>query len=201
MTASTIFTIGHSTHTYEYFLSLLRRIGVNAIADVRSSPYSRHFPHFNSTVLKNELRYDGIAYSYLGEELGGRPENPELFTDSIADYEKMAQARLFQIGLKRVLTGALKFNIALMCSEQNPLDCHRCLLVGRALKWRGSDVRHITGAGEVLTHENIEENLLQLSSSNKGDLFLSEPERLKIAYRERAFKVAYSEKVIGVHDE
>ena len=98
-----ILTIGHSTLSYERFLALLRQASVNAIADVRTSPYSRHFPHFNRDLLRDELRYDNIAYVFLGDELGGRPKEKQYFCNGTADYEKMAMTDDFARGINRVL--------------------------------------------------------------------------------------------------
>ncbi|ARO31300.1 hypothetical protein NXC14_CH03396 [Rhizobium sp. NXC14] len=191
-TQSTLFTIGHSTHTYEKFLSLLLHAGITAIADVRSSPFSKHFSHFNGDTLKRELRKDGIEYSFLGEELGGRPTSPDFFCEGVADYEKMAKADKFKRGLSRVIEGARTYQVALMCSEHNPLDCHRCLLVGRALKENGLDVRHILSDGRIRSHRHIEDNLLALLGNTTGDLFMPAQDRLSAAYRDRASKVAYA---------
>src|SRR5688500_18502351 len=111
--------------------------GVTAVADVRTAPFSRHYPHFNKEQLREELRLDRIAYVFLGRQLGGRPSNRTFYSDSIVDYEKMATAEPFKKGLDRVIEGAKQYRIALVCSEHNPLDCHRCLLVGRGLSERG----------------------------------------------------------------
>jgi uncharacterized protein (DUF488 family) len=122
-----IFTIGHSTHSWERFVALLRGTNVTAVADVRTSPYSRHCPHFNRDELCDELRREGIPYVFLGDELGGRPRERRLYHDGIADYEKMARSSAFGEGIDRIIEGAGRLRIALLCSEQDPLDCHRCL--------------------------------------------------------------------------
>jgi uncharacterized protein (DUF488 family) len=188
-----VLTIGHSTIPYERFLLLLRRAGVSAVADVRSAPYSRRHPHFSRDELSEELRQDGISYVFLGKELGGRPDKRRFYSEGVADYEKMAQAPEFNKGLDRVIEGAKKYRIALMCSERDPLDCHRCLLVGRALAQRGIRVSHILDNGRVIDHAEIEDRLLELCGRNGDDLFAPRPERLAAAYRERARKVAFAE--------
>ncbi|AYM14198.1 DUF488 domain-containing protein [Agrobacterium sp. CCNWLW32] len=189
-----IFTIGHSTNSYEDFLSRLRRTNVTAIADVRSSPFSRHLPHFNRDALRSELRLDGIAYAYLGDELGGRPKGKQFYCDGVADYEKMAQADHFQTGIERVTTGALSYKLALMCSEHDPLDCHRCLLVGRALSERNILVQNILGDGRIVSQKAIEDRLLKMSGQTNSDFFQTAQDRLTQAYRDRSMKVAYAEK-------
>jgi uncharacterized protein (DUF488 family) len=189
-----VLTIGHSTLPYERFLALLRQASVTAVADVRTAPYSRHFPHFNRDALRDELRHDQIAYVFLGEELGGRPKDRRLFGDGVADYEKMAQTEQFAKGLDRVVEGAKKYRLAVMCSEHDPLDCHRCLLVGRALKQRGVTVRHILGSGEIIGQEAIETRLMALSNKADDDFFEPIGKRLAIAYRDRSSKVAFAER-------
>jgi uncharacterized protein (DUF488 family) len=191
--ADMVLTVGHSTQTYERFAELLKGAGVTAIADVRTSPHSRHFPQFNRSTLEAKLRADGIAYSFLGEELGGRPKDRRCYRDGVADYERMATAAEFQHGLKRVIDGARKYRIALMCAEQDPLDCHRCLLVAKALEERGAKVGHILPDGRLVSQADIEEQLLSMSGRAQDDLFASREEQIAAAYRERARKVAYAE--------
>jgi uncharacterized protein (DUF488 family) len=193
----TIFTVGHSTSEYEQFLAMLRTVDIDAIADVRSSPFSRYNPQFNRESLRGDLARDGIAYVFLGEQLGGRPRNPRYYSNGVADYERMATAEEFEQGLARVIEGARKFRLALMCSESDPLDCHRCLLVGRALANRGVDVKHVLPEGRVEDQAEIEEKLLALEGRDADDFFASREERLNIAYRERARRVAFAEQDSG----
>jgi uncharacterized protein (DUF488 family) len=195
MTAATVdvLTIGHSALPYEEFLDLLHRSGVTAVADVRTSPFSRYLPQFNRETLKDKLRSDGISYVFLGKELGGRPDERALYQNGAADYEKMAGTEAFGKGLERVIAGAKDYRIALMCSEQEPLDCHRCLLVGRALANRGVRVKHILPDGTVETQGQIEDRLLNMTGRDFEDLFASRDERLAAAYRDRAEKVAFQQ--------
>jgi uncharacterized protein (DUF488 family) len=192
MTSVEILTIGHSNHSSEHFIALLREAGVTAVADVRSAPYSRHAPQFNREPLRDELAGAGIAYVFLGQELGGRPAEREFYSDGVADYEKMAQAPAFAAGLERVIAGAQSYRIALMCRERDPLTCHRCLLVGRALAGRGADVNHILDSGERVSHTAIEDELLARTGRAGDDLFAPRAERLAAAYRDHARKVAFA---------
>lgn len=187
-----VFSIGHSTLPYEQFLKLLREAGVDAVADVRTAPYSRHFPHFNQEELRAELKQDGVAYSFLGKELGGRPSDSQFFCEGVADYEKMATTDVFKSGIDRILFGAEKYRVALMCSEKHPLDCHRCLLVGRELLRRGIDVQHLIPEVVVTSQSGIEAELLEQAGHAADDLFAPREERLALAYRRRAKKVAFS---------
>lgn len=194
-----ILTIGHSTLSFETFISMLKAAGVTAIADVRSSPVSRRVPHFNREELETVLIDHEIEYRFLGKELGGRPRASDLYCDGVADYEKMAKEPAFETGLKRVIKGAREHTVALMCSEHNPLDCHRCLLVGRALAERDTPVGHILSSGKIVEQRDIEQNLLgMLDTPRMNDFFdtreiVSRDGQLAAAYRQRAMAVAYRE--------
>lgn len=181
--------------SYEEFYDLLRGASVTAVADVRSTPFSRRNPQFNRDTLRDQLRMDNIAYVFLGEELGGRPKERQYFCDGVADYEKMAQSSDFERGLRRVIEGAKQYRVALMCSEHDPLECHRCLLVGRSLHERGAAVKHILSDRTIVNQSDIEKRLMQWSRQGGEDLFENYENRLAAAYRKRASKVAYSERV------
>jgi len=190
--ALSVLTIGHSAHPWERFAALLQGAGVTAIGDVRTSPYSRRSPHFNRDQLREKLRQVGVAYVFLGGELGGRPKEPKLYSNGVADYEGMAKSAEFSKGLRRVIEGAKDYRIALLCSEQDPLSCHRCLLVGRALANHGVEVRHILSQGAVKTQAEIEHRLLELHGQDAHDLFLPRTDKLAAAYRAQARKVAFA---------
>ena len=158
---ATVFTIGHSNHSSERFLALLSGAGITAIADVRSIPQSRRWPHFGRARIERWLADAGIAYVFLGAELGGRPDDPALLRQGRPDYHLMAATPAFQAGLDRVLDGAGRYRIALMCAEREPLDCHRFLLVARHLHERDAVLRHILADGSVEPHEATEDRLLR----------------------------------------
>jgi uncharacterized protein (DUF488 family) len=186
-----LFTIGHSNLPAEQFLALLRGHGVTAIADVRSVPFSRRFPWFSSRPLAERLQSKGIAYIMVGDTLGGRPANPALYCDGVADYEAMAGTADFRAGLDRVVIEMTSRRVCLMCAEREPLDCHRCLLVSRALARRGWTIGHILGDGSVEPHAATEERLLAgLRPGAGGDLFGDRESRLAEAYRHRAHRIA-----------
>src|SRR5580704_6130313 len=186
-----LFSIGHSNIPVERFVGLLRGASVDAVADVRSTPASRRFPWFSGKNLAPRLQGDGIAYLQFGDTLGGRPGDAALYRDGVADYEKMAQQPEFCAGLDRLLKVATQHRVCLMCAEREPLDCHRCLLVSRALAERGCTVGHILHDGAVEPHAATEERLLADSGPN-ADLFVTgQSEQLAAAYRRRCRAVAY----------
>jgi len=166
-----IHTVGHSNHSRERFLELLRGAGITALADVRSTPFSRRHPQFSKPALAVALQEADIAYVYLGEELGGMRRDPALLRDGAPDYDRIASTESFQHGLDRVIDGAGRHRIALMCAEREPLDCHRFLLVSRHLALRGSRINHILGDGSIEEHEVTLRRLLAKTHLDAGELF------------------------------
>ena len=151
-----LFTIGHSNHTLEIFLKLLSDHAIKVLADVRSQPYSKYVRQFGEPELKKALTNAGVNYIYLGKELGGKPETPYFYDDEgYVLYGRVAGSQLFLQGLHRLQVGITKFRIAVMCSEEDPVGCHRRLLVGRALSDEGIVLYHIRGDGRVQTEEQI----------------------------------------------
>jgi uncharacterized protein (DUF488 family) len=191
VTGHNVFTIGHSTHSAEAFLALLRQHGVEAVADVRSSPFSRFNPQFNREALEPFLKANGIRYVFLGKELGARSEDRSCYLDGRVQYARLAQTPLFQGGLDRVLQGAAKYRVALMCAEKEPLECHRTLLVAKALAERGQPVAHIHADGHLETHEAAMDRLLGVTGLPKEDLFRSRQELLAEALARQEQQVAY----------
>jgi uncharacterized protein (DUF488 family) len=190
MQAFDLLTIGHSNIAAERFIRMLRAAGVDTIADVRSTPFSRRFPWFSGKNLAARLEQEGMRYAAFGDTLGGRPHDPALYCDGVADYEAMAKRPEFCAGLDQLLSLASQRRVCLMCAEREPLDCHRCLLVTRALTARGRSIGHILHDGTVEPHASTQERLL--ARNGAADLFApGQSERLAAAYRSRARAVAY----------
>jgi len=185
--ACDLLTIGHSNLPADRFMALLTSAGVTAVADVRSVPFSRWCPWFSGKALAQRLAGEGIAYLALGDSLGGRPRDPKLYRNGVADYEAMAVRPEFVAGIKRVVDEIARHRVCLLCAEREPLDCHRCLLVGRALAERGLTLGHLRADGTIEPHAATEDRLLTLAGD---DLFRDRAERLAHAYRRRAQAVA-----------
>jgi uncharacterized protein (DUF488 family) len=205
-----LLTIGHSNHEISTFIALLKKRQVTAIADVRSHPYSRFFPHFNQTALQKALAREKIHYVFLGRELGARPSNPECYLEGKAVYEKIAATEEFHDGIQRILKGLQTYNIALMCAEQDPLTCHRAILDCQYLRQFNVSIRHILKDGELETHDQLEQRMLakhkltkfaedreqpiQLSLFTSADHNIpTRQECLEKAYQLQGAKIAYIE--------
>ena len=181
-----IYTIGHSTHSLEEFLALLKRTSIEAVADVRSTPYSRRQPQFNRDPLRRALADNQIQYVPLGVELGGRGNShSERDESGRILYRSIAESTEFQKGLHRVQVGSDRLRIALMCTERDPLNCHRGILISRILAAHGIQVLHIHGDGRIESHRDAESRLLQIVGLRQIDLFQSEEQTLMDAYERK----------------
>jgi uncharacterized protein (DUF488 family) len=170
-----IFTIGHSNHPLDKFLSLLKAHGVEVLVDIRSHPYSKHAPHFDSRNLKAGVANAGMKYLFLGKELGGRPQGEEFYdAEGYVLYSRVAEAPFFLEGISRLETGIQQYRVAIMRSEENPVGCHRRLLVGRVLAGRGAVIYHIRGNGRVQTEAELTSEEAN-NGSGDGQLYSTWP--------------------------
>ncbi len=145
-----IFTIGHSNHDMDEFLRILKKNAIAVVVDVRSEPHSRYAPQFNKASLERSLGSAGISYRYSGGSLGGRPKDPSLQTsDGKPDYARIAATEGFRAELEAVLALAQGGRVCLMCSEADPMCCHRESVVGKELRARGARVVHIDPDGRT----------------------------------------------------
>ena len=188
-----IFTIGHSNHTTEKFLALLRMHGITAVADVRSSPRTRVNPDFSQPFIERVLSEAGIRYLFLGDELGARSSDEACYEKGRVRYDRLAKQTLFQNGLDRVEMDSDRYTLALMCAEKDPLQCHRCILVSRHLADRSLEVSHILADGTTEPHPQA---ILRLKHSlglaTQRDLFHSDDDLTNLAYAQQEEKIAYA---------
>jgi len=195
-----IYTVGHSSQSIEEFIAPLQRHAVEVVADVRSRPYSARFPHFSKQALSASLKAAGIGYVFLGRELGARRDEPDCYVDGQASYEKIAKLPAFAAGIERLLDGAQRYGVALMCAEQDPLTCHRTILVCHELRRHGLSIGHICRAGVLEDHDQAERRLVEeeFGSADQADLFSQShdfPHRLEQAYARRASRIAYRREI------
>jgi uncharacterized protein (DUF488 family) len=160
---SGLFTVGHSSLDFEPFARLLRDHGIDLLADVRSRPQSSRFPQFSLPGLEHLLNAQGVSYLFLGEELGGRPDDPECYrADGLVDYRVRRRSYAFQAGLERVLKEMKEHTLALMCAEEDPLECHRFLMISPELVAMEIQPLHIRKGSRIETQEAAENRLLAL---------------------------------------
>ena len=186
-----IYTVGHSNHDIEKFLGLILLHGITAIADVRSTPFSRRNPQFNSKHLATVLETHGIAYVSLGKELGARSDDQSCYENGRVQYRRLARTPRFNQGIDRVLTGTERYRVALMCAEKEPLDCHRTLLVSRALEMKGASIAHILADGTLEPNEATMLRLVKKTGLAKHDLFIEPTQLIDEACSIHEQKIAY----------
>lgn len=145
-----IWTIGHGVATMERLVELLRLSGVQAVADVRTVPFSNRASQFDRPNLESALAATGISYRFFGRELGGRPADPAMYDSSgHVLYRYLAQSPLFMEGMDLLMRGASQKRTTILCSESDPSSCHRNLLVGRVARLRGAAVTHLLHNGST----------------------------------------------------
>ncbi|MBE0537558.1 MAG: DUF488 domain-containing protein [Phycisphaerae bacterium] len=159
-----LFTIGHSNHSLERFLKLLRSQTISTVIDVRSSPYSKYSPQFGKDILEKALPNAAIRYVFLGREIGARRSEANCYVGGQARYDRIAQLPVFQEGLAQVLEQAAKNRCAVMCSEGDPLTCHRTILICRELKKMqpGLQITHILSDAATETHDAAQQRLVKM---------------------------------------
>jgi len=198
--SDSLFTIGHSNHPIEQFLFLLKGCGITAVADVRSQPYSRHYPQYSQGALEISLQDAGIAYVFLGKELGARSENPACYRQGKVSYELLAKEPLFSEGLNRLRKGMENHRIAIMCSEKDPLNCHRAILVARRLHEDGTSVEHILADGHLESHADLESRMLKILKMAEVELFRTREEILSEAYERHGEDIAYQDDAMRIKE-
>lgn len=171
-----LFTVGHSNLSIKDFMSLLEKYKINAIADVRSYPYSSYLPHFNQDLLKFELLKAKLKYVFLGNELGARPKDLSCYINDKAVYRKISDSNAFKSGIERILIGLNKYRIALMCSEKDPISCHRTILICQYLRQLDIDINHIIDEKTIESQKQLEDRLLDLHGFDLKNNRLKIPE-------------------------
>ena len=194
-----LYTVGHSSHTQEEFLRLLQKNNVDCIVDVRSVPASKYAPQFNQDALESFLRHHGMTYYFFGHEFGARRMD-SFNSNGQVDFELAVHTRLFQQGVERLTSLLSNHHVALMCSEANPLECHRFALVARYFHEQGIEVLHILKYASTVSHTSLEQEMVkQYLTARKSQLadvdelfgtYTSE-DQLRDAYRLKNKEIGY----------
>ena len=183
-----LYTIGHSDCDQMRFIEFLRQFHVQVVADVRSSPFSRRNPQFNQEALRHALRHVSIRYVFLGRELGARRAEPECYVNGQAKYNLIEKTEVFRLGLERLRIGMQRLNVALLCAEQDPITCHRMILICKCLRKDNAEIRHIRRDGTYETNQQTETRLLSALGLNAA---FANPAVVDQAYRLQAERIAY----------
>jgi uncharacterized protein (DUF488 family) len=163
-----LYTIGYGARTLDEFVAVLRANRIEYVIDVRTAPFSKFKPEFTKELLQHHIERQRIRYLFMGDTLGGHPQDPCCHTDGKVDYDKVRTQPFFQAGVERLKKAfAQQRRVALMCSEGRPEQCHRSKLIGEALVAQGIPICHIDEDGQVLTQQQVIDRL----TKGQMDLF------------------------------
>ncbi len=175
MKDSTLYSIGHGNKAIETFIEELRFFGIDFLIDIRSKPYSKYNTQFNGNEIKYTLSDNNITYTYMGDVLGGLPDDPSCYTNGFVDYDKLKEKDFFKKGLQRLVKAyEKKIKVAIMCSESKPEECHRTKLIGEELRKMGINLNHITrtrNAEKKLVIKSQQEVMQIVAPNGTVDLF------------------------------
>jgi len=196
-----IYTIGHSNYPVEKLIDMLKYYDINTVVDIRGTPYSKYNVQYNKETIANTLREAGFLYLFMAKEFAANRENKISYNkEGYSDFEKVIVEKDFLNGIERLKTGCEKgYKIALLGAMQDPIRCHRSILVGRALIEHKFNVKHILDDYSLASQENIEENLLNKYFSNRAQLTIdsllenamSDEEMIKEGYKLANREIGY----------
>ena len=193
-----IFTIGYSGHDMDSFIALLVENRVDVVCDVRSTPYSTYKPDFSRVPFRKHLNLANIKYSFFGDQLGARPKDRSCYIDGQATYQKISNSTFFKEGLERIRKGADMLNLALVCSEKDPIECHRAVLVCRHLDDIRSRILHIHTDGNVESQDDFDARLVGLHGLTPPPLLSTKSDwvdAVAVAYKKQGDAIAFRERI------
>ena len=196
-----IYTIGHSNYPVEKLIDMLKTYNINTVIDIRGTPYSKYNVQYNKETIAETLKKEGFIYIYMAKELAAQRQDKNSYNkEGYSDFEKVIMEEDFLRGIERLKTGCQKgYNIALLGAMQDPIRCHRSILVGRSLRENGFNVKHILDDYTLASQEKIEEKLLSKYFSNRNQITIdsllgneiSEVEMIKEGYRLANKEIGY----------
>ena len=194
-----IFTIGYSGFSIEEFIKSLKQYNIKVVIDVRSSAYSERYPDYNKPNIENILKANRIYYRNYVTEFGARQDDLSFYNeDGYLDFEKFSKSEQFQLGIKKICNSIEQgYQVALMCAEIKPIQCHRTILVARTFHAKGFKVIHIIPGGKYITQNQVEDELLNTYFPQRGQLSLfsssniTDEECICEAYRLQNKKIGY----------
>lgn len=194
---SEIYTIGYSGFDIESFISTLKKYNINSLIDVRSNPHSKIYLDYNKEVLKKVLSKNKIYYKNYVREFGARQLDTQYYTNGYLNFTLFTQSEQFREGIKKILDSIpLGYSFVLMCSEKDPIFCHRNIMVAREFYKNGVEIKNILSDGSILTQQEIEKRLVDMYFPNRNQLsFFETPlswnEMVRQAYKFQNEKIGY----------
>lgn len=196
-----IYTIGHSNYSMEKLIEMLRYYNINTVVDIRGTPYSKYNVHFDKERIQHTLTKEGFIYIYMARELAAKRINKVSYNaEGYSDFEKVVEEEDFKRGIERLKVGCRKgYRIVLLGAMQDPIRCHRSILVGRALKEAEFNVMHILDDLSIKNQDYIDERLLDKYFPDRNQLTIdallgnemTKEEMIKEGYRKANKEIGY----------
>ena len=193
-----IYTIGYSGFSVEEFLRVLIDKKITCLIDVRSSPYSKFYSQFDEDSIKKILYENKIIYRNYKKEFGARQTNRVYYSsDGYLDFDKFTNSTEFKDGCDKLLSGIEKgYTFCLMCAEKDPISCHRSIMIGKALKKIGFNVKHIMPENIIINQQELENKLLNTYFSDRFQTSLfgenkSDDELIQEAYLKKNREIGF----------
>lgn len=167
-----IYTLGHSNYPFDKFIEILKKYDINCVVDIRSTPYSKYNTQYNKEFLHETLKNLGYTYIYMADEFGAKRKTKVSYNDEgYADFDKVILEDEFKRGIERLKVGCSKnYKIVLLGAMQEPIRCHRAILLGKELIKAGFDVKHIMHEGDLKVQSELEEQLLEKYFEDRNQL-------------------------------
>ena len=171
-----IYTIGHSNYTMERLIDMLEYYNINCVVDIRGTPYSKYNIQFDKEAIRYTLTNAGFVYIYMGKELAAKRIRKNSYNnEGYSNFEEVIKEEEFKRGVERLKNGCEKgYKIILLGAMQDPIRCHRSILVGRELVKNDFDVKHILDDYSIVTQDDIEEMLLNKYFSNRNQISIED---------------------------
>lgn len=202
-----IFAVGHSNYPYDKLIEMIKKYGINCVVDIRETPYSKYNTQYNRESLRENLKSSGFTYVYMGHEFGAKRQTKESYNDDgYADFEKVIKEELFLKGIERITKGLqMGYKIVLLGAMQEPIRCHRSIMLGKYLNEKGFDVKYIMHEGNIVNQDYIEEDLLNKYFSDRNQLSIdsllgtdkSREEMIEEGYKLANKEIGYRTENIG----
>lgn len=188
-----IFTVGHSNYSMERLIDMLKHFNIDCVVDIRGTPYSKYNVQFDKEAIRYSLKKAGFLYIYMGEELAAKRKTKESYNkEGYADFKKIINEDSFKTGIERLKNGLKKgYKIVLLGAMQDPIRCHRAILLGKFLEENGIKVNHILDDYSIASQKDIENNLLDKYFKTRNQITidcllgngLNEDEMIKESYK------------------
>ena len=171
-----IYTIGHSNYTMERLIDMLEYYNINCVVGIRGTPYSKYNIQFDKEAIRYTLTNAGFVYIYMGKELAAKRIRKNSYNnEGYSNFEEVIKEEEFKRGVERLKNGCEKgYKIILLGAMQDPIRCHRSILVGRELVKNDFDVKHILDDYSIVTQDDIEEMLLNKYFSNRNQITIED---------------------------